>query len=77
MFISHENSKTLPFNFFQEVRLRVGNKKIFHLEAWVVKVMSLYRVSLNFLVFRSVLAEVLTCFAIQHLAFDVDLTGFD
>jgi len=26
-----------------EVRLRIGNKKIFHLEAWVVKVMSLYK----------------------------------
>ncbi|KAG5221644.1 Replication factor [Salix suchowensis] len=28
-----------------EVRMRVGSKKIFHLEAWVVKVMSLYKVS--------------------------------
>ncbi len=28
----------------QEARMRVGNKKIFHLEAWVVKVMSLYKV---------------------------------
>ena len=27
-----------------EARMRVGNKKIFHLEAWVVKVMSLYKV---------------------------------
>ncbi|OSD06429.1 P-loop containing nucleoside triphosphate hydrolase protein [Trametes coccinea BRFM310] len=26
-----------------EARMRVGNKKIFHLEAWVVKVMSLYK----------------------------------
>ncbi|KAJ3480553.1 hypothetical protein NLI96_g8269 [Meripilus lineatus] len=26
-----------------ELRMRVGNKKIFHLEAWVVKVMSLYK----------------------------------
>ena len=25
--------------------MRVGNKKIYHLEAWVVKVMSLYKVS--------------------------------
>lgn len=24
--------------------MRLGNKKIFHLEAWVVKVMSLYKV---------------------------------
>ncbi|TFK74182.1 P-loop containing nucleoside triphosphate hydrolase protein [Pluteus cervinus] len=28
---------------FYEVRMRMGNKKIFHLEAWVVKVMSLYK----------------------------------
>ncbi|KAL0954298.1 hypothetical protein HGRIS_003300 [Hohenbuehelia grisea] len=28
---------------FYEVRMRLGNKKIFHLEAWVVKVMSLYK----------------------------------
>ena len=27
-----------------EARMRVGNKKIFHLEAWVVKVMSIYKV---------------------------------
>jgi len=26
-----------------EVRMRIGNKKIFHLEAWVIKVMSLYK----------------------------------
>lgn len=25
--------------------MRIGSKKIFHLEAWVVKVMSLYKVS--------------------------------
>lgn len=29
---------------FYERRMRAGNKKIFHLEAWVVKVMSLYKV---------------------------------
>ncbi|KAF8655062.1 hypothetical protein AX16_003263 [Volvariella volvacea WC 439] len=28
---------------FYEQRMRLGNKKIFHLEAWVVKVMSLYK----------------------------------
>ncbi|KAK2460294.1 hypothetical protein APHAL10511_007683 [Amanita phalloides] len=28
---------------FYEVRMRNGNKKIYHLEAWVVKVMSLYK----------------------------------
>ncbi|KAI0710157.1 P-loop containing nucleoside triphosphate hydrolase protein [Earliella scabrosa] len=26
-----------------EARMRIGNKKIFHLEAWVIKVMSLYK----------------------------------
>ncbi|KIJ94230.1 hypothetical protein K443DRAFT_683965 [Laccaria amethystina LaAM-08-1] len=30
---------------FYEVRMRIGSKKIFHLEAWAVKVMSLYKVS--------------------------------
>jgi len=33
---------------FYERRMRVGNKKIFHLEAWVVKVMSLYKVMYMF-----------------------------
>ncbi|EDR10083.1 uncharacterized protein LACBIDRAFT_318048 [Laccaria bicolor S238N-H82] len=28
---------------FYEVRMRIGSKKIFHLEAWAVKVMSLYK----------------------------------
>ncbi|EJD06959.1 P-loop containing nucleoside triphosphate hydrolase protein [Fomitiporia mediterranea MF3/22] len=28
---------------FYEVRMRQGNKKIFHLEAWVIKVMSIYK----------------------------------
>ncbi|KAF5341752.1 hypothetical protein D9611_001819 [Ephemerocybe angulata] len=32
---------------FYEVRMRVGSKKIFHLEAWVVKVMSLYKASMR------------------------------
>src|SRR5882757_2834293 len=32
----------------QETRMRVGSKKIYHLEAWVVKVMSLYKVSFCF-----------------------------
>nr|GAT57371.1 predicted protein [Mycena chlorophos] len=30
---------------FYEVRMRIGSKKIYHLEAWVVKVMSLYKQS--------------------------------
>ena len=28
--------------------MRIGSKKIFHLEAWAVKVMSLYKVSSYF-----------------------------
>jgi hypothetical protein len=28
--------------------MRMGNKKIFHLEAWVVKVMALYKVRCNY-----------------------------
>ena len=31
----------------QENRMCLGNKKIYHLEAWVVKVMSLYKVGLH------------------------------
>jgi hypothetical protein len=31
-------------HLLQEVRMRQGNKKIYHLEAWVVKVMSIYKV---------------------------------
>jgi len=30
---------------FYEVRMRIGSKKIYRLEAWVVKVMSLYKQS--------------------------------
>jgi replication factor C subunit 3/5 len=31
----------------QEVRMRIGQKKIFHLEAWVIKVMSIQKVWLH------------------------------
>ena len=34
----------LTLTRLQEARMRIGNKKIFHLEAWVVKVMSIYKV---------------------------------
>jgi len=30
--------------------MRIGNKKIYHLEAWVVKVMNLYKVCLFLLI---------------------------
>lgn len=31
--------------------MRTGNKKIYHLEAWVIKVMSLYKVGPTYTVF--------------------------
>lgn len=37
--------------------MRMGSKKIFHLEAWVVKVMSLYKVSSTALMERVCIAE--------------------
>ena len=37
--------------FFKEVRMRTGNKKIYHLEAWVIKVMSLYKVGPTYSIF--------------------------
>ncbi|KAJ7592972.1 P-loop containing nucleoside triphosphate hydrolase protein [Mycena floridula] len=56
-----------------ELRMRIGNKKIFHLEAWVVKVMCLYKVC---------------CFSVATIpaqapfkhflhGFDMDMNGFD
>lgn len=36
-------SDVMHWAAFYEVRMRVGSKKIFHLEAWVVKVMSVYK----------------------------------
>lgn len=40
------DADNLNFNcHLQEVRMRTGSKKIYHLEAWVIKVMSLYKVS--------------------------------
>lgn len=39
-------SKLLSNIKSQEVRMRLGSKKIFHLEAWVIKVMSVYKVGL-------------------------------
>jgi hypothetical protein len=56
----------------QEVRMRNGNKKIFHLEAWVVKVMSLYKVK------QIDLGEHLTNFrSLQHFFYDIDMSEFD
>jgi hypothetical protein len=45
MYVSSLSRATPLFDAAQqENRMRLGNKKIYHLEAWVVKVMSLYKV---------------------------------
>ncbi|KAJ7732711.1 P-loop containing nucleoside triphosphate hydrolase protein [Mycena metata] len=38
-------SEIMHWAAFYEVRMRIGSKKIYHLEAWVVKIMSLYKQS--------------------------------
>lgn len=44
-YVSDQNSSYDGMaNPLQDVRMRLGQKKIFHLEAWVVKVMSLQKV---------------------------------
>lgn len=58
----------------QEVRMRVGSKKIFHLEAWVVKVMSLYKVSLGPKTTHN--TKVLNQ-SLQHFFYDIDMSAFD
>ena len=47
MFLVHFSLPLSTFAF-QEQRMRQGNKKIFHLEAWVIKVMSIYKASQDF-----------------------------
>ena len=42
--VSFSNSFRLLIKHMKEHRMRQGNKKIYHLEAWVIKVMSLYKV---------------------------------
>lgn len=47
--------------------MRIGNKKIFHLEAWVVKVMSLYKVCMIFRLGVSVFTcRVLRLYSVDH-----------
>ena len=53
--------------------MRMGNKKIYHLEAWVVKTMCLYKVRLQ-----------LTCgerridrASLQHFTYNFDMSEFD
>lgn len=67
--------------------MRLGNKKIFHLEAWVVKVMSLYKVSAS----RSSQDTVPTANRLllltlidshyflhsQHFFYDMDMSAFE
>lgn len=66
-------AENLNFKFlFQEVRMRTGNKKIYHLEAWVIKVMSLYKVS-------TTIVHICPCLDIisQHFFFNIDMSEFD
>lgn len=46
--------------------MRIGNKKIFHLEAWVVKVMSLYKVCPCLSGPSDLLTMVLSALLLQH-----------
>ena len=59
----------------QEVRMRQGNKKIFHLEAWVVKVMSLYKVRLISICAASA-RSTQRAFP-QHFFYGIDMSAFD
>lgn len=56
-----------------EVRMRVGNKKIFHLEAWVVKVMSLYKVGSR----MTMGYDIADMSVFQHFFYDIDMSSFD
>lgn len=53
--------------------MRIGNKKIYHLEAWVVKVMSLYKVGSHI---NAAHCSHLTPFS-QHFILDIDMSAFD
>ena len=58
--------------------MRQGNKKIFHLEAWVVKVMSLYKVrSLILSTLASARSGLTTRVPPQHFFFGIDMSAFD
>jgi hypothetical protein len=57
--------------------MRQGNKKIYHLEAWVVKVMSLYKVCpipLSAILVRSAL--VIYSATPQHFFYNIDMGAF-
>ena len=53
--------------------MRMGNKKIYHLEAWVVKVMCLYKVRLIMFYWERQLIDEYT----QHFTYNIDLSEFD
>jgi len=53
--------------------MRIGNKKIYHLEAWVVKVMSLYKVCPCL----SGPYGPLTRWSFQHFFHNIDMSDFD
>lgn len=52
--------------FVQEVRMRTGSKKIYHLEAWVIKVMSLYKVRSSIIGCDLILIVSGVAFLLQH-----------
>jgi hypothetical protein len=52
--------------------MRVGSKKIFHLEAWVVKVMALYKVRL-----LSAARLPTHCVFYQHYLMGFDMGAFE
>ena len=65
--------------------MRIGSKKIFHLEAWAVKVMSLYKVS-SYFTFLPLSRRsrdiphnlVLNLISLpQHFFYDIDMSAFD
>lgn len=57
--------------------MRIGSKKIFHLEAWVIKVMSLQKVCPGASRPISHTLNLTTRFLSQHMYYGIDLTGFD
>ncbi len=46
--------------------MRVGSKKIYHLEAWVVKVMSIYKVGLPFKIYFVVIDVSIQALFLRH-----------
>jgi hypothetical protein len=56
----------------QENRMRAGNKKIFHLEAWIVKVMALYKVRVTVSLVSAVDSQ-----SAQSFLLGFDMSEFD